>query len=604
MNENIKVISKRLTVLGAAALMLGTAAFTALPAAENGITAYAATQSTSALKIDKTEGTVGVGEWFYVNVTDGKEGTINQDFTWTSSNEQVATVNYYGNIYANKTGIAVITAADKNGNKVSCKLTVKAAPKKLTLNKTSLTMGIGEQYTITSSVNNGAASSERRFYLGGNDYAIEQIPTSWNYKFKAVRTGEVRINAQTYNSCYAHCDVKVLAAPKSISFNKKEITVGIGETVELSTATNSGSAAMGRTYTSGNKTIAEIIPTSWNCKFKAKKAGTTYINVKTYNGKTARCKVTVKPAPTKVTVTKTSLTLGVGEKASIGSNINSGSCSTKRTYRSSNNSIVKMTKTNWTGEFTAVKPGTAWVTVKTHNGKEASCKITVKPAPTKVSLNKKTITLKVGQTAKVSAYLNSGAASNKRTYRTYDSSIIKMTKTNWEGQFKALRPGVTYVSVTTHNGKKAYCKVIVSGAEKGTNKAKELKLVELINDKRTANGVDPLVCTGKLTIAARAKSNEMISYDQLTTDSPKYGDIGTFLQVNGVIYGTDYTVGSVMVYDGYTEADKLISRAYNDFKDRLLDANVKKIGVGYSYAGQAAVGKTVWGGTWTVFITN
>ena len=40
MNENIKVISKRLTVLGAAALMLGTAAFTALPAAENGITLH------------------------------------------------------------------------------------------------------------------------------------------------------------------------------------------------------------------------------------------------------------------------------------------------------------------------------------------------------------------------------------------------------------------------------------------------------------------------------------------------------------------------------------------------------------------------------------
>ena len=37
-----------------------------------------------------------------------------------------------------------------------------------------------------------------------------------------------------------------------------------------------------------------------------------------------------------------------------------------------------MTKTNWTGEFQAVGNGTAWITGRTYNGKEASCKIVVK----------------------------------------------------------------------------------------------------------------------------------------------------------------------------------------------------------------------------------
>lgn len=605
MKENMKAFGKRLTAFGAAALMLGVTSFTVLPAVDNGLTVQAANSaSSSKLKFSKTEGTVGVGEWFRLDVMDGDKEVSSYDFTWKSSNEKVGKVNYLGNTYAENVGTTTITATDKNGNKLTCKLTVKAAPKKLTLNKTSLTLGIGEEYTITSSVNDGSASSYRPWYVGGNSYAIEQIPTSWNFKFKAVKQGECRINTQTYNSIYAHCDVKVLAAPKSISFNKSEVTVGVGETVDLSTTINSGSAAMGRTYTSSNSSIAEIIPTSWNCKFKAKKVGTTYINVKTYNGKTAKCKVTVKPAPTKVTITKTSMTLGVGETGTLGSNINSGSCSTQRTYRTSNSSVVKMTKTNWEGKFTAVKAGTAWVTVKTHNGKEASCKITVKPAPTKVSLNKKTITLKVGQTGTVSSYLNDGAASSKRTYKTYDSSIIKMTKTNWTGEFKALRPGVTYVSVTTHNGKKAYCKVIVSGGETGTNKAKELKFVELINDKRVAAGVDPLVCTGKLTNAARAKTQEMIQYDKLTADSPRYGSVDKFLEANGVIYGSDYTTGSVMAYNGYDDPNNLIGRAYNDFRARLVDSSVKKIGVGYSYAGSASPQKTVWGGTWTVFLTN
>ena len=36
-----------------------------------------------------------------------------------------------------------------------------------------------------------------------------------------------------------------------------------------------------------------------------------------------------------------------------------------------------MTRTDWQGEFTAMKAGTAYVTVRLYNGKEASCKVTV-----------------------------------------------------------------------------------------------------------------------------------------------------------------------------------------------------------------------------------
>ena len=78
-----------------------------------------------------------------------------------------------------------------------------------------------------------------------------------------------------------------------------------------------------------------------------------------------------------MTISKGTVTIGVGEKFTVGSAVPNGSAAAKRTYRTSNSSVVKMTKTNWTGSFKAVKPGTAYVTVRTYNGKEASCKITV-----------------------------------------------------------------------------------------------------------------------------------------------------------------------------------------------------------------------------------
>ncbi len=68
-----------------------------------------------------------------------------------------------------------------------------------------------------------------------------------------------------------------------------------------------------------------------------------------------------------------------------------------------------MTKTNWTGSFRAVKPGVAWVTVRTYNGKEKSCRITVKKAPGSVSISKKSMTLVSGKSATLSASVASDA---------------------------------------------------------------------------------------------------------------------------------------------------------------------------------------------------
>ena len=205
---------------------------------------------------------------------------------------------------------------------------------------------------------------------------------------------------------------------------------------------------------------SKILTVDRNGSGKAVGTGTAWITARTVNGKEKSCKITVKKAPDKITLTKGVLTLGVGEKYTLGSSVNDGAASSQRTYRTSNSSIVKMTRTSWVGDFVAQKPGVAYVTVKSYNGKESTCKVTVKAAPTKVTLNKTSLTLKVGQSASLSANVgNSGCAT--RTFRTSNSSVVKMTKTNWTGEFKAVKKGVAYITVRTYNGKEASCKVTV-----------------------------------------------------------------------------------------------------------------------------------------------
>ena len=242
-----------------------------------------------------------------------------------------------------------------------------------------------------------------------------------------------------------------------LTLNQTSMSLGKGETATLKASVINMNDQTIKWRTSNSK----ILTVTQNGKVTAVGNGTAWITARSTSGIEKSCKITVKNAPEKITLTKGILTLGVGEKFTLGSGINDGAACSKRTYRTSNSSIVKMTRTDWNGDFYGVKPGIAYVTVRTYNGKESTCKVTVKPAPSSVTISKKTLTLKVGQTATLGASIPSNAGCATRTFRTSNNNILQMTKTNWTGTFKALKPGTAYVTVRTYNGKESSCKVTV-----------------------------------------------------------------------------------------------------------------------------------------------
>ena len=241
-------------------------------------------------------------------------------------------------------------------------------------------------------------------------------------------------------------------AAAALTISSSQMSLGKGEGVKL-TANQS---------VTWRTSAPKILTVDKNGNVKAVGNGTAWITARSKSGSEKSCKITVKNAPSKVTISQSTLTLGVGESYSLSAKIPDGTACATRTFRTSNPSVVKMTKTNWTGSFTALKTGTVWVTVRTYNGKESSCKITVKNAPKSVDLSKKLLSLKIGDTANLSAILPADAGCASRTFRTSNPSIVKMTKTNWSGSFKAMKEGIAWVTVRTYNGKEASCKVVVS----------------------------------------------------------------------------------------------------------------------------------------------
>ena len=100
------------------------------------------------VKFNKNGITLGVGE-SYTLITTIENGDISQ-VAFTTSDRKVATVDNNGKISAVGTGTATITANTYNGLKTQCKVTVKKLANSIKLDKTSTTLGSGEQYDFSS----------------------------------------------------------------------------------------------------------------------------------------------------------------------------------------------------------------------------------------------------------------------------------------------------------------------------------------------------------------------------------------------------------------------------------------------------------------------
>ena len=187
---------------------------------------------------------------------------------------------------------------------------------------------------------------------------------------KGLKKGTAQISILSGSKVKAKYSVKVVAAPKKVTIPSKNITLGVKESVTIEpTITKNTHTTF--TWTSKNKNIATV---SKSGKITGKKAGNTTITVQTHNGKSATLRVVIKAAPKKVTLNKTSLTMELYDEFLLKAGFPKGSVSHKLTWTSSDEDIVSVFEDGW---VVAEHVGTATITVKTYNGKKATCKVTV-----------------------------------------------------------------------------------------------------------------------------------------------------------------------------------------------------------------------------------
>ena len=321
---------------------------------------------------------------------------------------------------------------------------------KVSINKTSLSLEVGQTSTLSASYN----GTKSLTWSSSNT----SVATVSNGKVTAKAAGTATIKV-TDGSVTATCNVTVTAKPVeteptqppvevSVKLNKTSATLNIGDTLSL-TATTTGSGSL--SWSSDNTSVATVS----NGKVTAKGAGTATITA-TYGGKTATCKITVnKPVEVKLSLNKTSITLNVGETSTITANYSGASG--KPAWSSSNTSVATVDSN---GKVTAKGAGTAVITAS-YGGKNAQCAVTVnKPVEVRISLNKTSITLEVGETSTLTASYN---GTKSLTWSSDNTAVATVSN----GKVTAKGAGTATIKVTD-GSVTATCKVTVTAVPEET----------------------------------------------------------------------------------------------------------------------------------------
>lgn len=259
--------------------------------------------------------------------------------------------------------------------------------------------------------------------------------------------------------------------PTSISVSPSTKTIEVGETFTPTYSLTPSNASTTVTWSSDDSSVASV--DSNTGLVTGKKAGKTYINATTANGKTNWCTVTVTSSepstivPTSISVSPSTKTIEVGDGFYCSYTISPSNANsqTSVTWTSDDSSIASVSSS---GYVTGKKAGSTYINAKTANGKTAWCKVTVEDDGsiyvTSISLNEKSWTLPIYGSKVLSATVYPSNATNKSV--TWSSSNENVARVS-NGRITAITEGYAEITCKANDGSgvSASCHVFVNNGK-------------------------------------------------------------------------------------------------------------------------------------------
>lgn len=305
------------------------------------------------------------------------EGAKDKSLTWSSSDESIVTVDENGNVKALKEGKATITVTTKDGGyKATVTITVTKddiAVTGVSFADKTLNLATGSSLTLKPTISPSDATNKNVTWKSSNpNVAI----VDQNGKVTGKKEGTVTITVTTNDGNHtATITIVVKDEPVTgVKINGSTTMYVNGSQTLKAVITPNNASNKAVTWSSDNTKVATV---DGNGKVTARGEGTATITVTTKDGnKTAKITITVrKRVADSVSLNSGNRTMKVGDTFQLRATVKPNDAADKSvTWSSSDPSTVKVEN----GKITALKPGSATITVRTSNGKTAKITVTVK----------------------------------------------------------------------------------------------------------------------------------------------------------------------------------------------------------------------------------
>lgn len=407
-----------------------------------------------------------------ISLTTGGEYKLSykpSDYTWTSTDKDVAIIDESGKISALKEGNTTITVTTDNEIIIyKVRVTVDESQLEITsvkMEKNTLELELDGSYTMPVKYYPENARDNTLNWFSSN----EKVVTVDKGVIKVVGPGTCMVTVKSNNGNLDTCLVKVKGDGTSdieeITFDTSVVELGVGVEYIVNYSTIPTGVEADIVWESTDPEVATVE----NGVIKTLKEGSTTISAKG-GKKEANLNVIVKGSkieevnPKTITLNQSEISLYVGDAYTLTAIVKPDDAIDKNVIWSSSNPAVAVVDEK--GNVKTLAIGTTTITAKTSNDVSQTCTVKVvkkaieetEPSST-VVLNTNNLFMNIGDTSQLIETVTPQGSGNV----TWESSDPTVATVN-NGLVTALKNGKTTITVKLDNGSKATCLINVSSS--------------------------------------------------------------------------------------------------------------------------------------------